>query len=175
MGYKKVPGKVPNPKGPLSPAQMPRDWVEQGLCFGGFVAFECKIRADSAIVMKSLLQSDHKVSMLTGDALLTSLHVAREVCIVPGDALTLTLSSGGGATPTVFWLKRDENTGNESEIRFDVTQIRSLSDTYALLTTEPAFLAAAEMSGGKTSDIWKNCDRFQVFARMSPQGKAAVI
>jgi magnesium-transporting ATPase (P-type) len=32
------------------------------LLFGGFIAFECKIRADSGIVMRALIQADHKVS-----------------------------------------------------------------------------------------------------------------
>ena len=33
------------------------------------------------MVVRALLDSDHKVAMLTGDALLTSLHVARQVGI----------------------------------------------------------------------------------------------
>jgi len=44
-----------------SPAEQPRQWVESNLSFGGFIAFECKIRADSEIVVRSLLQADHKV------------------------------------------------------------------------------------------------------------------
>ena len=62
-------------------SKVPRHWVESNLCFGGFIAFECKIRADSPMVVRALLDSDHKVAMLTGDALLTSLHVAKQVGI----------------------------------------------------------------------------------------------
>jgi len=45
----------------ISPQDQPRSWVESDLLFGGFIAFECKIRADSGIVMKALIQADHKV------------------------------------------------------------------------------------------------------------------
>ena len=45
-----------------SPQDQPRSWVESDLLFGGFIAFECKIRADSGIVMRALIQADHKVS-----------------------------------------------------------------------------------------------------------------
>ena len=44
------------------PSEQPREWVEKDLRFGGFIAFECKIRADSGIVVRSLLQADHKAS-----------------------------------------------------------------------------------------------------------------
>ena len=46
----------------ISPQDQPRGWVESDLLFGGFIAFECKIRADSGIVMRALIQADHKVS-----------------------------------------------------------------------------------------------------------------
>jgi cation-transporting ATPase 13A1 len=40
---------------------LPRSVIEDGLKFCGFIAFQCKIRADSKIVIQSLLDSDHKV------------------------------------------------------------------------------------------------------------------
>jgi len=70
---------------------IPRTFVESELEFGGFIAFECRVRGDSSIVIQSLLQSKHIVVMVTGDALLTSLHVAREVGIVPRGRSVLTL------------------------------------------------------------------------------------
>jgi cation-transporting ATPase 13A1 len=60
LAYKKVSGKD-------RPQEQSRSWVENDLYFGGFIAFECKIRADSAVVIQSLVQSDHKVAMLTGE------------------------------------------------------------------------------------------------------------
>jgi cation-transporting ATPase 13A1 len=59
LGCKRVPA-TSNPK------ELARSAVESDLVFAGFIAFECKIRADSGVVMRSLMESDHKVSMLTG-------------------------------------------------------------------------------------------------------------
>ena len=54
-----------------------RGWVEKDLHFAGFIAFTCKTRADSPTVIRALSESGHHVAMLTGDAALTALHVAR--------------------------------------------------------------------------------------------------
>ena len=49
------------------------------------------------MVIRALLDSDHKVAMLTGDALLTSLHVAKQVGICSDGA---TLSGVGVGNDT---------------------------------------------------------------------------
>ena len=63
------------------PADWTREMVESDLQFGGFIAFECKIRADSKIVISSLIESGHRVAMLTAMRF-SSLHVAKETNIV---------------------------------------------------------------------------------------------
>eukprot|EP01032_Pedospumella_encystans_P012911 gene12911-14901_t len=191
LAYKKVDRSV-TPR----PLDQPRSWVESGLHFGGFIAFECKIRADSGVVMSALIQSDHKVSMLTGDALLTSLHVAKKVNIcsdkLPCATLTVVgavdpLTSGTSSTSSHassvsasvihVWTVYDEKTGVETTMPFDVQNeaVTKLGLKYNLLTTEEAFLSAANATGGKTSPLWAQADAFKVFARMSPQGKANII
>lgn len=158
-----------------SPADKSRQWVEKDLYFGGFIAFECKIRADSGVVVKSLIKADHKVAMLTGDALLTSLHVAKQVgiCDTAKDCLTLhkPKTEGGSA----YWVRRTEATGVETEIPFDATTIPKIGKEFNLLTIEETFLAVAELTGGKSSGLWKHAGFIKVFARMSPQGKASII
>ena len=47
------------------------------LKFAGFIAFQCKTRGDSGVVISSLRASRHECSMITGDAPLTALHAAR--------------------------------------------------------------------------------------------------
>ena len=59
--------------------KIPREEVESSLKFAGFIAFQCKTRGDSGVVISSLRASRHECSMITGDAPLTALHVAREV------------------------------------------------------------------------------------------------
>jgi cation-transporting ATPase 13A1 len=59
----------------------PRDAVEAGLRFVGFVAFSCRVRQDTAGVVAKLRAGGTSVAMATGDDPLTALHVAREVGI----------------------------------------------------------------------------------------------
>lgn len=53
--------------------------AEEGLCFAGFVAFSCRVRKDTRGVVLQLMEGAHSVAMVTGDAILTALHVANEV------------------------------------------------------------------------------------------------
>jgi cation-transporting ATPase 13A1 len=175
-----------------TPKDLPRASVESNLTFCGFIAFECKIRADSKIVVKSLRESDHMVSMLTGDALLTSLHVAKEVDICDLGRPTLTLQAqksvafdandGTNVSSTApdapHWLYRQEDAAGgcvEKIVPFDISTISQLAKSHDLLTTEKDLLAVVEKTGGEKSKLWESVGYFKVFARMSPQGKASII
>lgn len=164
LAYKKVSGKD-------RPQDQPRAWVESDLFFGGFIAFECKIRADSGIVIQSLLQSDHKVAMLTGDALLTSLHVAKSVGICSSNKANVVLF----ATPEGKFVWQFTELEGAKDLAFDVDSLPTLEKNHNLLTIEENFLAAVAATGGKTSKLWSYARYFKVFARMSPQGKANII
>ena len=166
-----------------------REAVESELVFGGFIAFECKIRADSGIVMKSLQDSGHLLSMLTGDALLTSLHVAKEVHICSDKRACITLHSGKENknnkeeakenSGVVGWWVLEAEAGaieiNKTIIPWDMNGLPALAEKYDFVTTEEAFTNVANATGGDNSPLWKHCGLFRVFARMSPAGKAAVI
>jgi magnesium-transporting ATPase (P-type) len=170
LAYKKV-----SLKDTPRPAEQPRAWVESQLHFGGFIAFECKIRADSGIVMQALIQSDHKVCMITGDGLLTSLHVAKKVniCSEKLPCLTLTVQqpasseavTKAGAAKHV-WMLYDDTTGEETEVAFDPSAgaVAALGVKYNLLTTEEAFNSATAASGGKTSPLWAQAGTCQCAA-----------
>ena len=149
---------------PASPPS--REWVESNLTFAGFVAFECKMRTDSPTVMLALVASDHKVAMLTGDASLTALHVAKTVGICEKDKLTLELKC---ENDVVEWI----GAVGIDPVRepFSVAEIPTIAKKYDLMTTEASLEAAA----AKHADIWREVDHIQVFARCSPQGKAKVI
>jgi cation-transporting ATPase 13A1 len=54
---------------------------ESNLLFAGFIAFTCRVRKDTASVLHRLKEGGMKVAMVTGDALLTAIHVAKEVYI----------------------------------------------------------------------------------------------
>lgn len=173
LAYKKVSSQD-------SPAQQPRSWVEKDLCFGGFIAFECKIRADSKLVIQSLRESDHHVAMLTGDGLLTSLHVAKEVGICdankPNVVLSKVVSQDGN--DSFAWHFTDVDKQDEADIPYNSEKhvdLTTFANDFNLLTTEDAFVGVTKLNGGKQSSLWKNARFFKVFARMSPQGKANII
>ena len=54
---------------------------ESNMIFAGFIAFTCRVRKDTASVLHRLKEGGMKVTMVTGDALLTAIHVAKEVFI----------------------------------------------------------------------------------------------
>jgi len=182
LAYKHIEGKM----NPSIASNMSREDVESGLSFGGFIAFECKIRADSGIVIKALVDSGHLVGMLTGDALLTSLHVAKEVHICNSKKAHLTLQSPkdkgdlteGGTDGVGWWFLESETGATEKvnkKIPFDLANLLQLAETYDFVTTEESFMNVINSTGGEQSLLWAHCGLFRVFARMSPQGKASVI
>jgi cation-transporting ATPase 13A1 len=58
-----------------------RAMCESDLIFAGFIAFTCMVRKDTASVLLRLKEGGMSVAMVTGDALLTAIHVAKEVSI----------------------------------------------------------------------------------------------
>jgi len=155
-------------------SSLSRDEAEKDLEFAGFIAFECKTRGDSAIVIRSLREADHRVAMLTGDAPLTALHVARitNICGDPQRRDNPPLLLTEHPDHSIEWVGAVGDEDEAVHIAFDAAKVPELSEKHDLLTTEDAMLAAVHQSQGL---LWKYVDRIQVFARMSPQGKAKVI
>ncbi|KAL3924764.1 MAG: hypothetical protein SGILL_000846 [Bacillariaceae sp.] len=63
-------------------AQESRAICESDMRFAGFIAFTCRVRKDTAAVLTRLKEGGMTVTMVTGDALLTAVHVAKEVKII---------------------------------------------------------------------------------------------
>jgi cation-transporting ATPase 13A1 len=138
----------------------PRDWVESDLTFVGFVSFAAKIRADSPVVIQSLVDSAHCVVMLTGDAPLTALHVAKEVNICARDKQSLILSvisseesaKHPSSQAKVQWVgAAGEAFANNVKFPFVPSEVAELSRKYELLATEAAIEAAEDLSKRVTS------------------------
>ncbi len=69
----------------IESAKDTRASCEEGTIFAGFIAFTCRVRKDTKSVLKSLMEGGMSVAMVTGDALLTAAHVAKEVGICDSD------------------------------------------------------------------------------------------
>ncbi len=54
---------------------------EENIKCAGFIAFTCRVRRDTEMVLARLVEGGMSVAMVTGDALLTAAHVAKEVGI----------------------------------------------------------------------------------------------
>jgi manganese-transporting P-type ATPase len=65
----------------VAAAMESRAECESNLIFVGLQAFTCRVRKDTADVLKRLKEGGMSIAMVTGDALLTAIHVAREVSI----------------------------------------------------------------------------------------------
>ena len=155
-----------------------RGAIESDLNFCGFIAFECKVRADSPVVVQALRDSGHGVTMLTGDGLLTSLHVAKTVgiCATAATAPSATLTPATGGS--FEWVTHAHGqAGSRLPVDSKATDlgVAKLAATYDLITTEAAFVALAECTGGASSPLWQTAAQFRVFARCSPKGKAQII
>ena len=76
-----------------------RSVCEENLTFAGFVAFTCRVRRDTKMILSKLKEGGMSVAMVTGDALLTAIHVAKEVNICDSDN---TDDNGSSTTMNVF-------------------------------------------------------------------------
>eukprot|EP00534_Pseudo-nitzschia_fraudulenta_P012894 CAMPEP_0201223372 /NCGR_PEP_ID=MMETSP0851-20130426/193078_1 /ASSEMBLY_ACC=CAM_ASM_000631 /TAXON_ID=183588 /ORGANISM="Pseudo-nitzschia fraudulenta, Strain WWA7" /LENGTH=1522 /DNA_ID=CAMNT_0047513131 /DNA_START=482 /DNA_END=5050 /DNA_ORIENTATION=+ len=66
----------------IKSAQESRASCENGMRFAGFIAFTCRVRKDTTAVLLRLKEGGMSIAMVTGDALLTAIHVAKEVNII---------------------------------------------------------------------------------------------
>lgn len=66
----------------IEAAKDARAQCEENIVFAGFIAFTCRVRKDTKMVLQKLRQGGMSIAMVTGDALLTAAHVAKEVAIV---------------------------------------------------------------------------------------------
>ena len=189
-------------------AKRPRDWVESDLTFAGFVAFGCAVRRDSAAVIASLRQSRHATIMLTGDAALTAIHVAKQVGMLSGEAVAsppshrdsnprppvsapgagTTLPHGGEQNPPPILLLEEGSEGSgvarfgwrpalascQSRVYhpFSVGGVAQLVDSgHALVVTGRVWDALVAC----VPSAWAAASQVAVYARMSPEGKEAVV
>ena len=70
-----------------------REKIENDLTFNGFLVTGSLLKDDAVEVVQELIQSSHYVTMITGDALLTAIHVAKVTNIIQGRVQRTPISS----------------------------------------------------------------------------------
>ncbi|KAI9216930.1 hypothetical protein BC828DRAFT_408968 [Blastocladiella britannica] len=154
----------------LDSAQVPdvmalsRGDVEQDLEFAGFLVFMCPLKPDSAAALHELQESGHRCTMITGDAALTAVHVARQVGIVDRETLVL------DASATNWTLVSDDAV----RYAFEVGAVSDLVEQFDLCVTGPA-LDALEARGALASFGAAAIPYIYVWARVSPAQKEWIL
>ncbi|CAM9156199.1 unnamed protein product [Chrysoparadoxa australica] len=168
LAYKRVPSEEGFTRCCTS-----RSAAESDLIFAGFVAFTCRVRQDTAQAVAALKEGAHKVIMVTGDALLTAIHVAKEVSIVlPKDpalkpkrcVLTLSDTESGG----LQWIREDTE---EPLCPFESSGLAGLAAEYDLATTGKAISKAWSQDPELAQYVHHIC----VYARMTPEEKERLV
>lgn len=120
LGWKELPA--------MSPARVkdiPRESLEEGLNFAGFVVISCPLKPDSKAVIKEILNASHQVNifsclsissikmidsyqvaMITGDNPLTACHVAKELKFTQKPTLVLVEEGGEWVWESIDQSKR---------------------------------------------------------------------
>ncbi|TFK37047.1 endoplasmic reticulum Ca-transporting P-type ATPase [Crucibulum laeve] len=148
--------------------KLPRDHVESGLVFAGFLVFHCPLKADAVETLKMLADSSHRCVMITGDNPLTAVHVARDVEIVDRDALILDLKENPAHDADLVWRTVDES----KIIPVDPSEPLDLSlfDEYDICIT------GAAMKQFESRPSWNDLvQNTWVYARVSPSQKEYIL
>jgi len=139
--------------------------AEKDLIFAGFVAFTCRVRKDTEKIIGRLQEGAHSCIMVTGDAILTAVHVAKEVGLTDPNKEGILLLEDDGAS----W--RDYNTNKTVEPLSKDTDVKALAKKYNLATSGPALAAALAADPTATRIFPHLC----VYARMTPDEKEHLI
>lgn len=148
-----------------------RDFVESKLEFAGFASFACETRADSRTVVKALTENaELGCIMVTGDALLTSVHVAKQVAICRSDAVVLKLVKG--PSNKLQWESLSTANGDKRVIVFDPLTVEKLGREFDLVVSGEVL----SVDESELQTFWSSGVQYvRVFARLSPQQKERVI
>lgn len=105
--------------------QLSRDEIESELTFQGFVIVSCPLKPDSKAVINEIMNSSHKVVMITGDNPLTACHVAKQLKMATKEAI-LVLNA-----ETLIWQSVDLSIKHE----FETADDKQLVERYDLCLT----------------------------------------
>ena len=147
----------------------PRAWAEADLRFAGFIAFRCLMRKDSKEVIRLLMKSDHRVAIITGDNILTALHVAGDIELCTQNRERILVLEKMESEPYFQWV----NAATDAAVAdFDLSGMHGLAKDNDLCITGKVLQHAFGIYG---DDLGQVLHLFKVFARMAPENKEKVL
>jgi cation-transporting ATPase 13A1 len=150
-----------------------REEVETDLEFGGFLIVSCPLKPDSKAVMKTILDSAHYVTMITGDNPLTACHVAKQLKIVHNHGPVLLLQRAVADPDSEDhdrWVWRSIT--EDAEFAIDDNHLDKLWVKYNFCLTGEGLEYLQTHHPARFTRI---IPRVAVFARVAPKQKETVI
>jgi cation-transporting ATPase 13A1 len=145
-----------------------RDDTERGLTFAGFLVMRCPLKEGSGRVVQQLIDSSHRVVMVTGDHVLTAVHVARRLTICNRDAsqtYMLTVGVGG----RLSWVSTDA----KNTLAFDVSSMPQQALTCDFCVTGDGLQSIVDTLS--PMEVAAVASHVVVFARTSPKQKQVIV
>ncbi len=170
MAWKELPGV--NFAGVKS---LKREDVENNLVFAGFLVLDCPVKDDTEAVIDELVASRHSVVMVTGDAILTAVEVAKKVGIIPRTAEVLELRGDGNWYDTLTESKYEEEPAELVKQGKSLCISGSVLESVAVSASLPAKNNNFLLGEDSMSVLASLVPHISVFARHAPRQKEAVI
>ncbi|XP_059481282.1 endoplasmic reticulum transmembrane helix translocase [Neocloeon triangulifer] len=158
LGWKELPA--------MSPARVkdvPRETLEEGLTFAGFVIISCPLKPDSKAVIKEVINASHQVTMITGDNPLTACHVAKELRFTQKPIVVLVEEKSNW-----FWESIDQT----KKLPVAPAKYTDLTSKYDLCITGEGLVFMQENHKKLLQSLLPH---IKVFARVAPKQKEFVI
>lgn len=148
-----------------------REVFEQNVKFVGFVVISCPLKPDTKAMVKEIIDSSHKVVMITGDNPLTACHVARVLRFTKKTLPDLVLDEPSEAGRAWRWK------GVYGDIDLDLlpkskAEMTTFFANYEFCLTGPAF---SYLLQNHLDFLRKLLAHVKVFARMAPKQKERII
>uniref|UniRef100_A0AC34FDM7 Manganese-transporting ATPase 13A1 n=1 Tax=Panagrolaimus sp. ES5 TaxID=591445 RepID=A0AC34FDM7_9BILA len=147
-----------------------REFYEQKLTFAGFVVIHCPLKPDTRNMIKEIIESSHRVTMITGDNPLTACHVASVLRFTKKHSRIMILDEPlEGEEPV--WKSMDGSESAELVPRGKVA-VRHFIGANELCLTGAGFEILSNEHPNFLKAIVADV---RVFARMSPKQKERVV
>ncbi|KAK6023180.1 putative P-type ATPase, partial [Ostertagia ostertagi] len=149
-----------------------REALETNLRFAGFVVISCPLKPDTKAMIKEIVESSHKVAMVTGDNPLTACNVAKVLKFIRKKVPTLVLDEPMDKSAAWMWKAVDESVEYDVIPYTNKQQLKKFFMENEFCITGPAFSYLLENKHNFLRDIIMYV---RVFARMAPKQKERII